>query len=570
MSLAIACVVLDALTAYPPSHMDLVGPSAMRITALVLVVCTAAPMVCPRYASTQICILSSCLIVVAWTGLHQGTIYCRLTDASYIIIVGLLLFISSVFNNTHTAGHKQGVVHPFVVVLSFMLYAGARLLRHAVLMCAEVSDRVVMRLDPPADGLNAAGCSVCNAFAVVCLACSGASAMLAAFVILLRVAVEPTATSQEGLSNVTMVLSVSAWLQFMGTIGSFFSVADTASALQVLYGEGSCSYGDPCRGAVAFRRFNVITHGTGGSTMLLLCTVATISCVRNVYTHQVCRPVPISHGRHIFISGLFMSACLVLFVGIVENSDWGHTHMYTDIAAVLVLAGIAVSGFLSGWEIFGALTIITAVTLEVVCHTFAFWAEVGLNVSYFTVFSNLILLGLFFTHSLIHIVLFLMKPGAYSRWTTVFFRESQRRTQWVGLLQLVSSYILVAGRSVATFLLLASTSLVAVYDGGDLPRRDGLYPERRGTYAFLIWHFAPAIAWSLLVSYSRCWAHHKHPTRAQEFVAWIASGVASVVLYLCVLSVGGGGLPSDYPSEMSVLFVANIGSVLPPWIAYGA
>lgn len=112
MSLAIACVVLDALTAYPPSHMDLVGPSAMRITALVLVVCTAAPMVCPRYASTQICILSSCLIVVAWTGLHQGTIYCRLTDASYIIIVGLLLFISSVFNNTHTAGHKQGVVHP--------------------------------------------------------------------------------------------------------------------------------------------------------------------------------------------------------------------------------------------------------------------------------------------------------------------------------------------------------------------------------------------------------------------------------------------------------------------------
>ena len=205
-------------------------------------------------------------------------------------------------------------------------------------------------------------------------------------------------------------------------------------------------------------------------------------------------------------------------------------------------------------------------------HTVTFWKEIGLNLSYFTVFSNVVLLVIFATLASVHLLLFLIEPNTYATWTQLLFSDTARyvpwTAEWVRRLQFASSNILLAGRSIATFLLLASISLIAIYDGGDLPKRDGIYPERRGTHAFLIWHFCPAIAWGLLASYSQCWAQHVQPTRARALAVWITSGSLNLLGYLVVLVVEGSGMPVEYPTEVPVLVVATLGAVIPPWIAY--
>ena len=58
MSIAVGCVVLDALTAYPQFRAEDTGATSMRMTAFVLIICTGAPVIGQQYAALQIYVLA--------------------------------------------------------------------------------------------------------------------------------------------------------------------------------------------------------------------------------------------------------------------------------------------------------------------------------------------------------------------------------------------------------------------------------------------------------------------------------------------------------------------------------
>lgn len=368
--LCVSCVVLDALTAFPPPSPHTIGPSSFRVTSLILIVCLSSPVVEILAPRTHVICFGTLLAITAFLGQHQGDLSTRIADVVYILIFGCIVVFGCVFTLFHSTGKGSAPYAHFqrtlTLTMTLILYVGTRITRNAMSMCSDVMTRSNMVIDGLSTGqeLVVAGCSACNAFTMACLATTGTAAAITAFIVLLCICQNTTESIVIRVQHVPIILSISAWVQTLGALGSFFAFADTTAMLEIIYGQDSCFFGDHCAGAFACRRFNVITHATGSCMMVLFATLATRSGIQQTVAQHGGAKSPFKTYNWVLVI-LFTSAAGITLLFIVAHMDWTGEHWYTDIAMLISVLGLSVSGLARGYEHIGALLLFSSTVVEV-------------------------------------------------------------------------------------------------------------------------------------------------------------------------------------------------------------
>ena len=299
--------------------------------------------------------------------------------------------------------------------------------------------------------------------------------------------------------------------------------------------EHGCFVVEQCPVAYEMRRIVASTHATGSSTFLAL---ATIVLTGQLIDRSMRAPTQETQ-RTLFMIILLTATALMAILIVFSMSKFDSFESSIDLALILTLVGIAVGSLLD--EFLGAICINIAIAID---FTYHYIQNIGLGVAmtYLTVVSNMTCLVLFVLLMIIIIM-----------------------DRYILRLPTSMQIVTLCGRSIAWFLAVGSTSLFAIYDGGILPQREHVMDPllARSAFAFLLWHFAPIVAWIMI-------ARQTPPvnlTRSTQMLLWVSSVMFVGSVYLVALSINTGKLPSEYPiTRLASITVTLLIVIAPCWL----
>jgi hypothetical protein len=564
LALAVAAVVSDCLTALPPLAVAAGSvPTSFRGTSIVLVACLAAAPTARRAGLVlQLALVSASLVLVSIVGLHEGSALLRAFDAFFVTcvagIIAVCLLTSSTLLRKRMHTHHRASP-PVVACLAILVYAGLRAVRNAIFMCTDVSSRTFISTIDPVSSLPivVSGCTLCNALAAGALAAAGASASVSCAIVLFRSTSADAANTQFDVERAIVPLAAGASAQAVAVLTGLMAFAHTAGSLDSIFGPDACSSNaDQCIGAREMRRLNAVAHGLPTSLLAALATASLISKLSGIGDRTIAASGDAEvvrskrRGRRA-VYALVSCACIYAVTIVLWYAEWDSWYSHTEVASLLALVGIACSAVWSTQ--FGTMLLFLSSLVEVGIHLGLHARALAPFATYLTVISNTILLMLFLLLSVIDVVAAI---------TQHCFRTSASSSLLEGL-SIAGTIVCTSGRSIAFFLMVGSVGLLASYDGGTLPMRQGANAEQRTAFAFIVWHFVPAAAWMS--------ASYQYSTIGNLWgllAAWILPTAGVVTIYTVVLGAVGTGMPVEYPTHhVSNMVAAAVGIVLPPWIA---
>ena len=549
-ALAIACVCVDALSAYDPYDDRIRNiPSSMRITSLVLAICLASPPPEGSNRPVQLLILLILLAASSLSGTHEAGANMRAFDAIFVFIACHVAWQTIVRGIHGRLGHDTMVMadpaSPSIsMCLALIVYSGMRLARNGLMIAQEISTYKQLHV-PLRDGsvVITDGCSMCNGLAAAASAGSGAAAAVAGAMILWRVA---------GRVEVEMAIVIHPLLAACCVLGigaacSIVALAHTGTTLPSLFGEGACVGGTECDGARALRRFNTVSHNCAHMILLFVTVVTLVTSLSSARNALSANP----EARRV-ASILLAVGAGYLMVVVVWYMDMSDVYSYTDLAMAVAVAGVVVAGLFDA--VLGGQFIFAALLFEFASHVILHANNLSPLLSYFTIVSNLVMLAMY--GLVLAIEAARMCYDRHGRRIDV----AERR----GLIHLENGLALLTtgGRSLALFLLLGTTGILASYEGGPTPTREGVNASQRSSFAFLLGHYGPYIAWTLVST------QHRQLGRGWSlYVAWTGSVFLALAVYgVCLLGTQSSSVPAEYPvSNPYLVIVTTVVLVVTPW-----
>lgn len=555
-SVALACVVFDAFTMRPTESEAVDAPASLRCSGFVAILSLASPAFQARTAQLQIGTSVFLLAATAVYGLHNGTPAARSADATYAGIVGWLVIAGShLATGTGPSDRcaQSNVPQLFATGLATGAYAGIRYARNCLLGCGELRGLFILwQTGVPfqiADSLPG-----CGGMPALCGATSGlvaAAAFIASLGLLRRGDADPCQLAPY-CRLAADVLGCAACVQLIA-VGTL-ALANANAALveatlgdssdAIAYANQSCSAAADCTSIRQARR--ALLFGVSPIEPAVLLATASIAAasalVRAARNHD-------PHSRQLSrrcapTATVFGLTCVVLLLLVLRYTTYGNRgreDSYVDLCALGALVGMTICGFLPGQQLPGAMVMLTAACVEAVGALVLYnWAALG----YFTRFSGIWLTVLF----------------------TAFGASLAAGRRW----QQLALDIAVAARSLSTFLLLATTAMLALYSGSSVPKRGGDFPYHRGAFSFLISHFVHASGWCVAeaaLSIGEA-GEATAQRRWRRLALWIGPTLFCGLSYITYLLAGPSQLPDDYPTPPTyILAIVSILVIIPTWLA---
>lgn len=505
-------------------------------------------------------IISTALAAASFYGLHEGGEMMRSFDAFFVIGVGGVVALSMLSNSATLTEHlwtKHRASPPVVTTLALLVYSGLRMVRNAIFTCAEISERSLVPTIDHSKGetVVVSGCTLCNALSASAMAACGAGAMIPSAIVLFRSVSAESDGDGFDVERAIIPLAAGASVQAVGLITTIVAFAHTCSALDSIYGPEACSSAiSECVGAMEMRRINAISHGIAPCVLALMSLATLIARLSGIgdatmASHDDEKNVLSKRRGRRAAYSLIACACIYIGMVIVWSGDWSTVYSHTEVASLLALIGIVVTATIS--TSIGSMLLFLSCIVEVGMHLWINARSLAPFATYLTYISNTILLLMF-------AVLVILDVGSL-----VVHRFTPT---WMGAIdgfEMGGSIICTCGRSISMFLLLASTALIAAYDGSPIPLRDGPNAEQRTAFAFLLWHYVPAAAWA-----AASYQYRPIGSLCALILTWTLSTIGVVLIYISVILSTGEATPTSYPqTHMVNLVAAAIGIVLPPWVA---
>lgn len=551
-TLASASFSTEILTSYPLKVQRVRTPNTMYVSVVLLVIFLSSPsflsgmklLKMKRFDPIKIgaVLLLVILIFMSDTGFNEGDRVCAVLFYNIVLMISvgmtygsndlpqwttveIIELVETVDNNVDENNVKMQDLHTTVtrcyrMAIGMILLSGTMLLRKALWLCYDMRDHT----DLYVNDMATTGCTTCDAKNAFFLSFTATAASMTAALTIVR----------PKLVQSTLTLAFSSMLQCICVLYLYIIQNQAAASMPALF-ENGCFVIDQCPVAYEMRRIVSSNYATGSSTFLALATVT----VAGQLIDRSMRTPTQEAQRTLFIIILLTTTAVVAILIVFSVSDINSLEASIDVALIVTLIGIAIGSLVD--EYVGALCICIAITIDLVFH---YVQNIGLDIAitYLTVISNLTCLLLF---ALLTVVLAI--------------------DRLVMRLPITAQTLTVCGRSVAWFLAIGSTSLFAIYDGGLLPQREDVVNPliARTAFSFILWHFAPIIAWIML-------ARQTPPVnldRQTQMFFWVTSVTIVGCTYLTVLSINSGELPSEYPiTRFASMIVTLVVVIVPCWL----
>lgn len=546
-TLASASFSTEILTSYPLKVRRARVPNTMYTSAILLVIFLSSPsfmsimqfLQMKRFDPIKIgSVLTLVFLVFASdTGLNEDDRICMVLFYNLVLTVSVGMTYGSnglpdwtAANEVETVEASEtasrtpklnvAVVRSYRLAVGTILLSGTVLLRKSLWLCHDMRDHMEIYVND----IVMAGCTTCDAKNVFFLSFTATAALVAAALTIVR----------PKLVHSTLSLAFSGMLQCICVLCLYITQNQTVANMPALF-ENGCFVVEQCPVAFEMRRIVSSTYATGSTTFLALATVTIAGQLIDRSMRGLAKEAP----RTLFIIILLTTTSIVATFIVFSASDITSLEASIDIALIVTLTGIVIGSIIN--EYLGALCIHIAIIIDLVFH---YIRNIGIDVAltYFTVMSNIACLLLF---TLLTITLAI--------------------DRCLIRLPIITQVLTVCGRSIAWFLAIGSTSLFAIYDGGLMPQREDIIDPlvARTAFSFLLWHFAPIVAWIML-------ARQTPPvnlTRQTQLNLWVTSTVVVGCAYLTVLSMNTGKLPSEYPiTRVASMAVTLLVVITPCWL----
>lgn len=537
-ALASASFSTEILTSYSPRVGSVRTPNALYTSAVLIVIYLASPFfsmgmwmfrmerVDPIKMATVVLLVT--IVFLGDTGIAEGDRVCAVIFYNIVLMLGAGMTFGESGLPEWTVTDKMKddgslnttIVRCYRLAIALILFSGTVVLRKALWLCHDMRAHAEMYLD----GDVVSGCAKCNAKTAFLLSFTSTAATVTAALATIRLKLEQS----------TLTLAFSSMLQCICVLCLYITQNQSIAHMPALF-ENGCFVLEQCPVAYEMRRTVSATHATGSTTFLALASMV----LSGQLIDRSMRGVQQETQRTLFIIILLTSSAILAILIVFSASEFDSFKASIDAALLLTLAGVAVGSIVN--EYLGAACIHVAIAIDFTVH-YIQNIGVGVAMTYLTVVSNLACLALFVLLTIVLVV-----DRCFVQLTTL------------------TQIITLCGRSVAWFLAVGSTSLFAVYDGGLLPQREEVVDPlvARTAFAFLLWHFAPIIAWIMI-------ARRIPPTRLSrptQLLFWGTAVACVGVTYLTALSISTGKLPSEYPiTRLTSMAAALLLVVAPCWL----
>jgi len=244
-----ASIVLDALTALPPTLVVDV-PTSLRTTALVLTAIVAAPPVTAEFLFEQRGLAAVLLVVAAFVGLHQGGVNARIADALYSLLCGSAVLLIFGFSGPKEGergydpkGKRENLI---ALAAAFLGYSGSRIVRGALYHPGEVTS-----FSATHDDIEARGYAMADDLVSCTLVFGGTLCICAAGIILLN----HDAIYEEGCKPVASIVAQLSILIFLAAFIVQIACFSRLDEMDALFGDSACAGSvDVCENSFRARR----------------------------------------------------------------------------------------------------------------------------------------------------------------------------------------------------------------------------------------------------------------------------------------------------------------------------
>jgi len=538
LMLAIMALVADSYEEMRPLSGLVYASTSMRTTGVVLItllsidenyVYLGKTLQIFRWSRLRVLICGATLLVFTLLSTRQGMPSTRAYESTFLVLTLTLILIPPLIRDSGPVidegrhGTKVRTADPSLIsTFSVLTYVGARLIRTGLNMCQEALDQAAEATYAVTHTAELSGglCVACNGWAAASVAICGGVLFFggvgAIFVLnsqrrmpvdmienpaICKKSVPTTfdemeVTRQQDISQGThanlleqqrdlnSLVRMSLALHAAGLVSSFMAMGDCVANTDSVYDHYECTVGGtpPCPDQlVEFRRVGLVQHSMGTNTLAFITLCILSLRIERDYAFLT------GHNGVMMRSGALV-ACVLIAVIVVSRitvADW-QTDGYIEISFVLVIFGTAMTSFPSRKSSAAALIYIGLLVdhiyyciREKECRSF----------SYFTNACNAIMGILFFlaigVDAILGCIDLQLRP-----WLR-YVRATVGITSWIGL-------------SIALLLALLVTAALAAYDGSNVDdvvvQLDVLFnvglAEQQSILRFLIWHYAPLIAWA--------------------------------------------------------------------------
>jgi len=548
-ALASASFSTELLTSYPSKVHVARAPSTMYTSAILVVIVLSSPpflsgmriLHMDRFDPVKMVMVALLLVLVCLSdiGMDEGDRVCSVFLYNIVLMAGVGITYKwngvpewtpvPIAPNTETRdAHTLHVLHVldtttlqcFRFAIGMILLSGMIILRKSMWLCYDMRSHT----DIYVEGSILTGCTTCDAKNAFLLSFTATAAWVTAALAIVR----------PKLTQSTLALAFSSMLQCICVLCLYITQNQASANMPALFEQG-CFVAEQCPVAYEMRRIVASTHATGSSTFLALATIA----ITGQLLDRSMRAPTQEAQRTLFIIILLTTTAMLAILIVFSVSKFDSFESSIDVALIITLIGIAVGSLFD--ELLGAMCINAAIAIDFAYH---YIHKIGLDVAmtYLTVVSNTTCLLLFVLLTTILVV-----------------------DRYLIHLSTSMQIVTLCGRSIAWFLAVGSTSLFAVYDGGILPQREHVMDPllARSAFAFLLWHFAPIIAWLMI-------ARQIPPvnlTRSTQLLFWVSSVLFVGSVYLVALTLNTGTLPSEYPiTRLASIAVTLLIVIAPCWL----
>lgn len=614
--LALSAIVCDCYEALRPTAGFAHASSTMRLSSLALIFILSLDegfigehglVQKHRWSKIRVVLASFLLVaIVAGVSVHEALASTRTAEAVLclcVLVIGVVLVVVGK-GSIWTEGvfeRKMRVSDPMLTsTFALLLYVGTCLMRSGFHMCRSTLSQALnpdyglyenqvslRRLCVACNGWAAASVAVCGTVLFLC----SASCL---FVINNRVHTEDLLLVTH--MDINSLLRLCVGIYAAGLVSSFMALADCVSNTESTYDHETCTIGPTASKTtpecplqlIEFRRSGLAQHSIGTNTLAFIAIVmVSLRIEKDSAFLQGFRGV-------VMRSGVIASCILItaLSLGRIFVAEW-HTDWFIELSFAVVLFGTALTSFPSS-NPFAAIIVYIGLAID-----YVYYCDVEghcRSFRYLTNTSNAIM-GIFFVLIIVLDIVAMVVQRCNSQFARVI-RAGTGLLGWSGL-------------SLALMLALLVTAAMAAYDGSNIDeafvRLDSLLNaglgEQHSVIRFLLWHYAPLIAWASLRQSTVIFhqelidSHFEHArdsvdTQSANFhtmleypwdshfvllrsthvaiyrlAAWVAgAGIAGItwVLYRAIGASDATRTPAAYPmSQIGMMIV----TVLPPWLA---
>lgn len=522
--LATAALSTESLTAYP----TLTRPSQSWIR---------------QYPTTE----TFLVVILASLTLDNTALFYRVDLVK--ITMGIALFVLCMLNS-YEASEEGRIVHAlfdsFVVLVlvastalmtdddtkvtaalhriaaSVLTLFSARTCRKALGMCEDLSrhttieyfgaDRVITR---------GSGCIICNLQASLLLSFISMSTFTGSILLIAR-------KDEENHGLLTACVAI---VQLVGVFSLYLLQSGGFEWIPSLFSSSTaCDNREECPVVYELRRIYLTAHSVGSLTFSAF--AVTVLAVQQL---QRSLRSSIAVGRVLFLTIVVWLATIVATLVVIESS--GFSVSSVEVSILVILMGVCIGSVVD--ELVGSFFVVTGMLIDFVLY-YIVRSDMVVTFTYFTIVSNLFAFCLY-------AVLMVLVIG------------------WEDRLKGRILDLIVAGRSITWALAVATTGLLASYDGTMPPVR-GPTEITRSALAFVVWHYAPICTWVMLSQ--RLVPTQNPQSYRRRMIVWIGSLVVLATIYAILIAVtSSGSLPSDYPLHQPMTIATSlVVIVLPAWL----